>query len=806
MKISLNWLKTFIDIDLDDESLKDLLTDIGLEVEGVETYESVPGGLKGLVVAEVLTCVPHPNADKLKLTTVTTGSGEPLRIVCGAPNVAAGQKVVLAPVGTKLFPTGHEPFEIKKAKIRGEESNGMLCAEDEIGLGESHEGIIVLPEDAVPGTPAAKIYNVIQDTVFEIGLTPNRTDAQSHYGVARDLAAAINFRYGKNLSLKFENAEVSLGDTFPVRVEVENPELAARYAGLVIEGIKIAPSPEWLQNRLQAIGQKPLNNVVDITNYILHAYGQPLHAFDMAVVGDTIKVKTLEAGTIFKTLDGEEVKLHEEDLMICNADSPMCIAGVYGGIDSGVKESTTAVFLESAYFNPTSVRKTSMRHNLRTEAAQHFEKGVNPVETASILKIAAKMITELAGGQIVSGLTDVVSEKFEKNIVQLSPDKVRKITGAPISNEEIKTILQLLEIDADTSREKWELRVPLYRADVTRDVDVIEDILRIYGYNNVPIPNEVTAAIPVKKGLDKDLLYKTAANHLVSNGYYEILNNSLTRSKSIEGWINPERFVRLLSSINVELDILRPYMHSSALEVISYNINRSQKNLKLFEYGKTYVKENDGYREDTHLFLTVTGEKQPVNWITPKESTDFYYIKGILESLLTRIGVRYSAVKEGKDTLHDYLLTYYVGKQEVASVGKISASIVKGKDISQDVYMADIQWDKIVMFLRKSAVGNINVSKFPPIRRDLALLLDKNIKFTEVRDIAVRYGKKQLKEIELFDVYEGDKIAEDKKSYAVSFTFRDEEKTMSDKEIDRIMNDLMEQYSRQLHATVRGQE
>lgn len=805
MKISLNWLKTFLNFELENESLKDLLTDIGLEVEGEEVYESLPGGLKGLVVAEVLTCVSHPDADKLQITTVSIGEGDPMQVVCGAPNVAVGQKVVLAPVGAKLFPQGQEPFDIKIAKIRGIESNGMLCAEDEIGLGESHAGIIVLPENTPVGIPVSQIYNIENDVIFEIGLTPNRTDAQSHYGVARDLAAALSFRNQTENRLQKGSADISLGNSSSVKVEVLNKDLAPRYSGLVIEGLKVATSPEWLQNRLKAIGQKPINNVVDITNYILHSYGQPLHAFNLSAVGNKIEVKTLAAGTVFKTLDNTEIKLHEEDLMICNADEPMCIAGVYGGLNSGVKNDTTAIFLESAYFNPTSIRKTSMRHGLRTEAAQHFEKGVDPIETVEVLKVAAQMILDIAGGKITSDITDLIAQDFEKNEVILDPEKVRKLTGAPISDEEISIILELLEIEVSKNENSWTLQVPLYRADVTRDVDVIEDILRIYGYNNVPIPAAIHAAIPVKKELDKDQLYRTAANFLASNGFYEMLNNSLTRSKNIEGWIPAENQVKLLSSINVELDILRPFMHVSALEVLSYNLNRSQKNLKLFEYGKTYVKDGENYQEDLHLFLMATGDQSSSNWNTNSKKVDFYYMKGMAENVLSRMGVKYSSMEENSSILHEYQLNYFVGPNIVLTVGKVSSSVSKKWDIKQEVFIADFNWDKIFKLVKKSKVPKIIVSKFPSIRRDLALLLDKNIKFTDIQQIAVKNGKKQLRNVDLFDVYEGEKIAEDKKSYAVSYIFKDDEKTMTDKDIDQIMSKMIEQYSKQLNAVVRGQ-
>ena len=805
MKISLNWLKTFVDIDIDNESLKNLLTDIGLEVEGVEAYESVPGGLRGLITAEVLTCLPHENADKLKVTTVSIGDGNPLQIVCGAPNVAAGQKVVLAQIGAKLYPKDGEPFEIKKSKIRGVESFGMLCAEDEIGLGKSHAGIIVLPDDTEIGRPVSDLYEVENDTIFEIGLTPNRTDAQSHWGVARDLAAVLNFRYKKNIKLKRDLSEISLTNNLPVQVEVECPELAPRYSGLVIEGLQVGSSPQWLQNRLKAIGQKPINNVVDITNYILHAYGQPLHAFDLRAVSDKIQVKTLAEGTVFKTLDGEEVTLTTDDLMICNEHEPMCIAGVYGGQKSGVRDDTQAIFLESAFFDSTAIRKTSMLHGLRTEAAMHFEKGVDPIETVHILKIAARLILEIAGGKVTSDIVDISQQDFTKNKVLLEPDRVRKLTAAPITDEEIKRILELLEIDVSVENQGWQLQVPLYRADVLREVDVIEDILRIYGYNNIPIPSAIHAAVPVKRGLERNKLYQTTANYLVSNGFYEILNNSLTRSKDVAELVEQDTLVKLLSSINVELDSLRPNMHVSTLEVLRYNINRSQKNLRLFEYGKTYKKSESQYVETLHLFLCLSGEKWKANWITPAAKVNFYDLKGLVDSILSRLGIRPSSIEEGTDALHAYKLTYQVGQKEIAIVGKLSDKEAQKWDIKQEVFVADLLWDNIYNLVKKVSVPQVEISKFPSIRRDLSLLLDKNVKFTEIQGIAKRYGKKLLRNVDLFDVYEGEKIEAGKKSYAVSFVFRDDEKTLKDKEVEQVMKILIAQFHEQLKAIVRGQ-
>jgi phenylalanyl-tRNA synthetase beta chain len=807
MKISLNWLKTFLPINKNPEELKDLLTDIGLEAESAVAFESHPGALRGLVVAEVITCEPHPDADKLKVTTVDAGDGELLQVVCGAPNVTSGQKVVLAKAGTTLYPKGSEPFIIKKAKIRGVESNGMLCAEDEIGVGTSHDGIIVLPANTPIGSEVAALYEVSNDIVFEIGLTPNRTDAFSHYGVARDLAAALRFREKSTTGVAPLSAiQFCEGEGYPVTVEVLNPDACPRYAGLVLEGLQIGPSPAWLQHQLKAIGQKPINNVVDITNYILHSYGQPLHAFDLeAVEGRQIKVGMLPEGSTFKTLDATELKLHAEDLMINHALGGMCIAGVYGGLDSGVKESTTAIFLESAIFDPKHIRRTSLRHGLRTDAAQHFEKGIDPEMTVEVLKLAAEMIINIAGGRVASAITDIKSKDIPPHQVQLQPDKVRRLTGAPIRNEEILEILQLLDISVVSTGTLWQLSVPAYRTDVTRDVDVIEDILRIYGYNNVPIPTRFTAAVNTRKGPDAEKLYRMAANMLCSLGFSEMLNNSLIRSKHLEGWSHTQERVGLLSSINAELDTLRPCMHISALEVLQHNINRSQKNLKFFEYGKTYLRHAEGFDEQRHLFLAVCGEKLQNNWITSAGKVDFYYLKGILENVLTRLGISLSSTENFSDPVYDYGMALKSGQKTVAVVGKIASPLLKQWDIKQDVFAADIQWDVVIKLAARSRRPSISLSRFPSVRRDLALLLDKNVKFTEVKDIALKYGKKQLREVDLFDVYEGDKIAPDKKSYAVSFTFRDDEKTLNDKEVDAVMGKLMEQYQKQLNAIVRGQ-
>jgi phenylalanyl-tRNA synthetase beta chain len=681
----------------------------------------------------------------------------------------------------------------------------MICAEDEIGLGSSHDGIIILPDDIHPGTPAAKVFDVVTDVVFEIGLTPNRTDAFSHYGVARDLAAALNFRNKAGLQLVSVIADnVIPGQDNKVTVNILRPDACPRYSGLVIEGIKVAPSPLWLQERLKAIGQKPINNVVDVTNYILHSYGQPLHAFNLdAIEGKVINVGMQAPGTAFKTLDGNIIELHEDDLMINHQHGAMCIAGVYGGFDSGVNEHTKAIFLESAYFNPGFIRRTSLRHGLRTDAALHFEKGIDPAKTVEVLKIAAGMILNLAGGVITSSITDIISDLPTDHSVSLHPDKVRKLTGAPISDKEILEILKLLEIKSETSEEKWQLTVPAYRSDVTRDVDVIEDILRIYGYNNIIIPQRMTAALNIRNKKDAEQLYRTVANLLCANGFNEVLNNSLTRSKDVQGMVKETEWVRLLSSINAELDILRPCMQVSMLGVLEHNLNRSQKNLKLFEFGKTYHKKEEGYAEMQHIFLAVTGDKNAVNWKTPPDKADFYYLKGVVNMLLQRLGVKFD-YEEGSLPHYDYCLLIKSGTKELGVLGKLSAHIGKKWDIRQEVIVADLFWDTILKAAGKHTNRSISVPRFPSTRRDLALLVDKNIKFTQIKQIAEKFGKKILKEVDLFDVYEGDKIEKGKKSYAVSFIFREEERTLNDKEVDAVMTVLMNQYQQQLNAIVRG--
>lgn len=810
MKISLNWLKSYINFDITKEELQYLLTDIGLEVESMEPFESVKGGLKGLVVGHVIEREKHPDADKLSVCKVDVGN-ETLQIVCGAPNVAAGQKVIVALVGTKIFPSEGEPFEIKKAKIRGVESLGMICAEDEIGLGASHAGIMVLDNSVQIGTTAADLFGVENDTLIEIGLTPNRTDAFSHIGVARDLAAALSFRKNEDYKLNlpsFKPETLNLKSNFSV--QVENPTACPKYLGIIIENIQVKESPNWLKNRLKTIGQKPINNIVDITNFVLHEYGQPLHAFDLSEIkSNKIVVKNLPSKTKFLALDNSTIELHEEDLMICDGENNgMCIGGVYGGLTSGVKDNTTAIFLESAYFDPKTIRRTSTRHGLRTEAAIHFEKGINPATTEPALWRAIQLITELAGGKVSSDIFKIESKTFEYFPVALKLSNVKRLTGAEITKKEIKQILTLLEIQiTNTSEddETWNLLVPPYRADVTREADVIEDILRIYGFNHVIIPTKLNASISFSNAFDADKLYNKTADTLVNLGFYEMMNNSITKSKYQEKLTQQpaEHWVRLLSSINVELDVMRNNMLFTGLESVSHNINHKNSNVKLFEFGKSYHKETD-YTEKNHLALFVSGNKSASNWNTPTRKTDFYYLKSIVDTILSKIGISNLMISEEEtNEMFAYALTYKKGEKKIVEFGKVHPTFTKLIDIKQEVFFADFNWDIILSAAKKVTIGYKEIPKYPIVKRDLALLLDKKVKFEEVKSIAEKFGKKILRNIELVDIYEDEKIGKDNKSYAVSFTFRDDTKTLQDTDIESIMKKLMEEYKSQLNAIIR---
>ena len=821
MKISLNWLKSYINFDLTNDELHFLLTDIGLEVESIESFESVKGGLKGLVVGHVVEKEKHADADKLSVCKVNVGH-ETLQIVCGAPNVAAGQKVIVALVGTKIFPSQGEPFEIKKAKIRGVESVGMICAEDEIGLGASHDGILVLDENTEVGTLASDLFGIENDYIIEIGLTPNRTDAFSHIGVARDLAAALSFRNKKEVIVNLPNLKSQISNLkSDFQVLLENSIACPKYLGLIIQNIKVQESPKWLQNRLKAIGQKPINNIVDITNFVLHEFGQPLHAFDLsAIKGNKIIVKNLPAKTKFTALDNSVIELHEEDLMICDGEgNGMCIAGVYGGAQSGVKESTTAIFLESAYFDSKTIRRTSTRHGLRTEAATHFEKGIDPNITETALLRAAQLIVEIANGEIVSDVYNVTSKSIEPFPVTLEYANVKRLTGADISKEDVERILGLLEIkiveNINTHSSAYLLDVPPYRTDVTREADVIEDVLRIYGFNNVPIPTKLNASINFSNQFDADKLYNKIADSLVNFGFYEMMNNSITKSKyqsTLQNQSN-ENWVRLLSSVNTELDVMRNNMLFTGLESVSHNINHKNSNVKLFEFGKTYHRndvvvgeenQQPQYTENNHLAIFISGNRSATNWNTPNKKSDFYYLKSIVDAIISKIGIENINVFDNElSETFDYSLVYKKGEKKIAEFGKVNPKFTKQFDIKQDLFFADINWDTILLLAKRVNINYKEISKYPAVKRDLALLLDKKVKFAEIKSIGEKFGKKILRNIELFDIYEDEKIGKENKSYAVSFTFKDDTKTLQDADIESIMSKLMSEYQTQLKAIIR---
>ncbi|THD67968.1 phenylalanine--tRNA ligase subunit beta [Robertkochia marina] len=808
MKISYNWLKQFINTDLPSDKAGELLTDLGLEVEGIESFETVKGGLKGIVVGHVLECEQHPNADRLKLTKVDLGNGEPVQIVCGAPNVDKGQKVPVATVGTTLYDASGEPWQIKKGKIRGEVSMGMICAEDELGLGESHDGIMVLDQALEPGTPCADIFEIENDQVFEIGLTPNRADAMSHYGVARDLRAGL-LQQGTHMELITPSVSSFHVDnrTLRIDVDVKDKELCPRYCGVTISGVKVTESPDWLKNRLLAIGIAPKNNVVDITNYVLHELGQPLHAFDaVKIEGNKIEVKTLKAGTKFVTLDEVERELSEDDLMICDQSKPLCIAGVFGGLHSGVTENTTQVFLESAYFDPVSVRKTAKRHGLNTDASFRFERGIDINTTKYALMRAALMIKDIAGGHISSDVEDIYPVKFEDFQVFLTFEKIYSLIGQEIPTETIKSILTSLEIKINNVTETGiGLTIPSYRVDVQREVDVIEEILRVYGYNNIHSTQKFNASVAPTSRFEDHKVSDVIGNLLASQGYYEILANSLTTPKYTEltDTLNKEQQVKIINPLSNELSVLRQSMLFSGLEALSYNINRKNDNLQLFEFGKTYFRFNDKREEFKHLTLLVTGDRHPETWNTKSGPTDFFYLKGTVEGLLERLGINNLKVKPVNSDIYSEGLTYFAGKIPVVSFGLVARKITKAMDIKQPVFYADFNWDNVLMLINKKGVQFREIPKFPEVRRDLALLLDEATTFGELHQTAMQAEKKLLKAVNLFDVYQGNTLPEGKKSYALSFTLADDQKTLTDKQIDKVMKKLQNSFEKQFGATLR---
>mgnify|MGYP003674727043 FL=1 len=806
MKISYNWLKQFIKIDWKSEETAALLTDLGLEVEMVEKYQSVKGGLEGIVVGHVLTCAQHPDADRLKVTTVDLGTGTPVQIVCGATNVAAGQKVPVATIGTVLYDKEGVAFTIKKGKIRGQESHGMICAEDELGLGEGHDGIMVLDDALVPGTAAAQVFKIESDEVFEIGLTPNRADAMSHLGTARDLRAGL-LQNGINVELitpSVSNFRVDMR-TLKIDVNVEDNTLAPRYCGVTISGITVKASPQWLQDRLKAIGLNPKNNIVDVTNYVLHELGQPLHAFDAAKVNGKIIVKTVEAGTKFTTLDEVERTLHNEDLMICDEKGPLCIAGVFGGKNSGVTDHTNAIFLESAYFNPVSIRKTAKRHQLNTDASFRFERGIDPSITAYALKRAALLIQEVAGGEITSEIVDIYNKKIEDFSVFLNFANVAKIIGQEIPKDTIKQILVSLDIKVNSVSEAGlGLTIPAYRVDVQREIDVIEEILRVYGYNNINFSNKLNATVANAPRNEDYKLQNIIATQLNSQGFNEMMANSLTTASYVQlsTMLKEEHNVTMLNPLSNDLSTLRQSLLFSGLEAISYNINRKNADLKFFEFGKSYHKLLSGFEERKHLTLLLTGYKNGETWTTSQKPSDFFLFKGYVDAILSRFGIQKTQNSPATSDVFSEGIAIGSGHNALVEFGVVKKSILKHFGIKQEVFYADFNWD-IIIKSTTNKVKYTDIPKYPEVRRDLALLLDQNITYDAIYNVARQTEKSLLKEINLFDVYEGANLGEGKKSYALSFIIQDNTKTLTDSQIDKIMGKLQKNFETELGASLR---
>ncbi|MGY5850302.1 phenylalanine--tRNA ligase subunit beta [Salegentibacter sp. F14] len=809
MKISYNWLKQFIKLPEQPKETGELLTDLGLEVEGIQEFQSVKGGLEGIVVGHVLSCEDHPNADKLKLTNVALGNGEEVQIVCGAPNIATGQKVPVATIGTTLYNEKGEAWPIKKGKIRGEASYGMICSEKELGISEDHQGIMVMKEDLEPGKPVAEIFEIENDQVFEIGLTPNRADAMSHWGVARDLKAGYQ-QQGKTLELITPSVSSFHVDSrsLKIPIHVEDSNLAPRYCGLTISDIKVEDSPKWLQNRLKAIGITPKNNVVDVTNFVMHELGQPLHAFDAGkITGNQIHVKTLKTGTKFITLDEVERELDQEDLMICDGEKPLCIAGVFGGITSGVTKNTTAIFLESAYFNPVSVRKTAKRHGLNTDASFRFERGIDINSVEYALKRAALLIKEIAGGEVTSDIDDLYFKKIEDFQVFLTFDKVNKLIGENLEQETIKSILASLEIRVNNVTETgMGLTIPSYRVDVRREADVIEEILRVYGYNNIKFSDKLNASVAISSKFEDYKLQNLISNQLIGQGFYESMANSLTTPAytNLSEQIKKEYNVEMLNPLSQDLSVMRQSMLFSALEAASYNINRKQNRLKLFEFGKTYHSFVSGRSETKHLALTLTGNRNAAHWnITNPGNGNFFYLKGIIVAILERLGINSSKTSPSKSDLFSEGLSISSKKAKLVEFGVVKKSILKHFDIGQEVLFADFNWDALVEEASGDKKKFSPIPKYPAVKRDFALLLDESVSYQEVESIALQTGKKMLKQVNLFDVYQGSNLPEGKKSYAVSFLFQDENKTLTDKQVDKMMSKLQQRFESELKAELR---
>ncbi|MBI5914817.1 MAG: phenylalanine--tRNA ligase subunit beta [Bacteroidetes bacterium] len=833
MTISLNWLKEYIDINLPPDEISNLLTSLGLEVEGMEEVESIKGGLAGVVVGQVKECWRHPNADKLSLTKVDVGLGGLLQIVCGAPNVAAGQKVLVATIGTTLYPTGGEPLTLKLGKIRGEESQGMICAADELGIGDDHSGILVLPAETPIGQSAKEYFNIETDVIYEIGLTPNRSDATCHVGVAKDLAAALQVQYGQKGGVKMPSVESLTphpSSLIPVSVVVENTEACPRYAGVSIQGVTVGESPEWLKKRLLSIGQRPINNIVDITNFVLHELGQPLHAFDLdEIAGRKIIVKNLPAGTKFRTLDDQERSLHAEDLMICDGNSQgMCIGGVFGGIGSGVKDTTKNIFLESAHFNAKSIRRTSTRHDLRTDAARTFEKGSDPNGCVFALQRAAQLMVEIGGGTIASEVVDIYPKPIDNKQVKVTYAYIQALIGAVIPQEKIKEILSALGMAiVEETGSSLAVSVPTNKADVTRPADVVEEILRVYGLDNVPVPTQIRSSIVRNEYPDPNQVRNAIGDYLAANGFNETMSLSLSQSAFYKEILPKEdsELVFVNNTSNVQLDIMRPTMLFSGLEAVAHNQNRQQTDLKLFEFGKTYsisdfgfgISEdssalpkseirNPKYSEPQHLALFLTGQRWAESWRnTEKTMADFFTLKSLAVNVLARLGVSGGYQETAvKDEVFAYGAKFHRGTQELVVFGKVQPKICKKMGIRSEVFYADFNWDLLLQAVKKQAISFVELSKFPTVRRDLAVVIGKSVKFSDLAALAKKVGKKLLKDINLFDVFEDEtKLGEGKKSYAVSFVFEEPTRTLQDKEVDAVMNELIEAFEGKLGAAIR---
>jgi len=807
MTISYNWLSEYLPVKIETERLSRILTSIGLEVEGIEKYEAIKGGLQGLVIGEVLECIPHPNADKLRLTRVNTGESAPLSIVCGAPNVAVGQKVVVAPVGATIYPLKGEPLTMKIAKIRGEESQGMICAEDEIGLGESHAGILVLPKEAKTGMSAAAWFKPYTDFIIEIGLTPNHMDAMSHLGVARDVCAWLSHQENKDHRPKVPSLAAFKIDQpgTPVAVSILNTRSCERYSGISLKGVTIKESPKWMQDRLKAIGIRPINNIVDITNYVLHEMGQPLHAFDAAAIkGGKVIVKNLPEGTPFVTLDEKERKLSAEDLMICNEEEPMCIAGVFGGLHSGVKDSTRDLFLESAWFNPIDIRKTSFRHGLRTDAAAHFEKGMDISGTVNALKRAAILIRELAGGEIASELVDVYPDPKNKTQVVLKHHYLKKLSGKNYHPDTVKNILHHLGFEIiKEGMDAIHVGVPYHKPDVSLPADVVEEIMRIDGYDHIAIPATITISPSVEADRPASSWKQRTASWLVGQGFHEILTNSITNS----AYYSEEELgtaVKMINNLSAELNILRPSLLETGMESIAYNLNRKQPNLQFFEFGKSYSTSGVGqYAEAFHLCLYVTGQTREDSWKGKGDRSDLYYLKSLCERILAILGLDLPGWKPLTHPKLSNALSVEVDGQPLLEAGMVSPLLLKQFDARQPVWFADLRWDRLVELATAGKIEFRELPKQLPVERDLAMMVDRNLPFEKVETTIRALGLEKLKELRLFDIFQSDKLGADKKSLAINFSFLDEEKTLTDKEIEGMVGRIRTALEKEVQAEIR---